>query len=219
MKNDTPLNALEQPVESPSDPIAAAPAPLKNQLGWRILAVSLVTMILLSVLAAPLRPPANPLNQGKELYRDGKFEEAASFYRDAIQTHPNDLDISITASTELGRSLLALKRYDEAITLLKQTLQKIPSGMDTWEILGETYTEAHRPQEAVDAFKHVLALEPTRVHTHLMLGQAYDNMGKKAEAKAEWDQVIALDPVNEGQLATKLINLQDRENRFKFRNR
>lgn len=176
-------------------------------------------MILLSVLAAPLRPTPSPLNQGKELYRDGKFEEAATFYRDAIRTHPNDLDISIAASTELGRSLLALKRYDEAITLLNQTVQKIPSGMDTWEILGETYTEAHRPEEAVDAFKQVLALEPTRVHTHLMLGQAYDNMGKKAEAKAEWDQVIALDPINEGQLATKLINLQDRENRFQHRNR
>jgi len=197
----------------------AEPTSRKNPLGWRILAVSLVTMILLSVLAAPLRPPPSLLNKGKELYRDGKFEEAAAFYRDTIRTHSNDLDISITASTELGRSLLALKRYDEAITLLKQTVQKIPSGMDTWEILGETYTEAHRSEEAVDALKHVLALEPTRIHTHLMLGQAYDNMGKKAEAKAEWDQVIALDPINEGQLATKLINLQDRENRFQHRNR
>lgn len=217
MKNEINVSELEQPSESSSDPVAADTTPRKNQLGWRILAVSLVTMILLSVLAAPLRPPPNPLNTGKELYRDGKYEEAASFYRSAIRTHPNDLNISIAASTELGRSLLALKRYDEAITILKQNVQKIPSAMDSWEVLGEVYTENHRLEEGVDAFKHVLALEPTRVHTHLMLGQAYDSMGKKTEAKAEWDQVIALDPINEGQMATKLINLQNRENRFKNR--
>jgi tetratricopeptide (TPR) repeat protein len=179
---------------------------MKKALALRILVASLVSIIVVSLLARPLIRKSDPLDKGKLLYKDGKFAEAAAAYREEIQAHPED----IAASAELGRTLIALKRYDEAIQILNQTVTRIPSAMDPYQMLGEAYTGAHRPKEAVDAFQHVLALEPTRVHTHLMLGQAYADMGKKNEAIAEWEKVIQYDPHDEGPLAQKLINFQRR---------
>ncbi|MCW3096788.1 MAG: domain protein putative component of TonB system [Chthonomonadaceae bacterium] len=174
----------------------------------QLVVVGLVLGMFLTLLARPLMRKHGPLDNGKQLYHDGKYAEAAVIFRDEIRAHPTD----IAAAEELGRSLIALQQYTEAIQTLQKTVTQIPSAMDVWEMLGEAYAGNRQQQEAVDAFQHVLALEPTRVHTHLMLGQAYNDMGKKSEAKAEWEKVITLDPRNEGQLAQKLINLQGRVN-------
>ena len=114
-----------------------------------------------------------PLDRGKQSFRDGKYEDAATAYREALKENPADT----VSAVELGRTLLALKRNDEAIQALTLTVQHTPRTVEAWHMLGEAYAVSHRLKQAIDAYRQALALEPNRVHTHLMLGEAYRDSG------------------------------------------
>ncbi len=166
-------------------------------------AVTIVILLLGAGAAVYFHPwsAASPLAEGDELFRTGKFAEAAALYRRAASAHP----ANVQARVKLGKCLIAMHQSAEAAAELKEAVQQPTANAEVWHTLGEAYAGDKHFGEAIDAYLHALQQEPNRVHTHLMLGQAYSDSGKNKQARAEWEKVIALDPLNEGQLARKLL--------------
>jgi tetratricopeptide (TPR) repeat protein len=106
--------------------------------------------------------------------RAGDAEQAASVCLEGLLEHPEDPNILCLA----GRSLIALRRFDEAREHVQKAHQLHPSMGLVHETLGDLLMIEGRPEEAVDAYQRAIALEPGRTDVHLKASRARDLQAK-----------------------------------------
>lgn len=66
------------------------------------------------------------IKKGSQLIIDGNFEEALSYFDQAIVTQPNNPDLL----NKKGVALRGLGRYDEALECFNRSLQLDPRDLD-----------------------------------------------------------------------------------------
>jgi peptidoglycan/xylan/chitin deacetylase (PgdA/CDA1 family)/tetratricopeptide (TPR) repeat protein len=111
--------------------------------------------------AAPIakkpRTPAYELdNQGLELYRQKKYDEALRKFKAAVALRPGDPVIM----NNLGFMYYAMGRYDDAVTNLQKTLALDPKRKEAHENLADTYLKMGRREDARKEYEQFLALNP-----------------------------------------------------------
>ncbi len=151
-------------------------------------------------------------NLGNVAYRDGKYSEAISRYRQEQETYPSPEHLVMIGRSyaEMGQVDSALTAYDEAIALdahsaeayirlaelhdkngdpdaalqsaLKATEYE-PENIDYALYTGSLWMRAGDPASAVPVFEQVLAKQPYRQEAHYNLGQAFARLGRKDEAE------------------------------------
>ncbi len=126
----------------------------------------------------------------------GRYGEAASDYRKAMQLQPD----SEAARLGLAFVLVEAQRHEEAIDLLRETIRRNPSSAYAHYLLGEiTMARGVQPDtpEEAESLRHLqraIALQPDLVPAHTALGKLYLKRNDVGAAVRELETSIRLDP-------------------------
>ncbi len=130
------------------------------------------------------------LQQGLDLYRAGKLDEAERIYRQHLEVNPRDGD----ARHLLGLIALARGRLDSAIDELRMAVECNPTVGMYHLSLGKACRSAGRGDEALQAFREAARWEPQSATAHNELGSALREARQSAQAEREYREAVRLDP-------------------------
>jgi Flp pilus assembly protein TadD len=99
-----------------------------------------------------------------------------------------------SAYSNLGNSLQALGRLDEAEASYTQAIALKPDYPAAYYNLGVTQQELGRLNEAEASYTHAIALKPGYAEAYSNLGNSLKELGRLGEAEAGYTQAIALKP-------------------------
>lgn len=97
-----------------------------------------------------------------------------------------------------AQALIAGKKYDEAILLLKQAIAQDAKNIQSYALLGVAYQQAKHLDLAVEAFLNLVKLNPNNGAFQNSLGGALLDYGKPAEARAAFERAVELNPTDAG---------------------
>jgi two-component system NtrC family response regulator len=134
------------------------------------------------------------LNLGGLFKERGELEKALEQYRLVAEAWPKN----ILAQGSLGDCLMALERFDEAMTVYKRGLKLIPDGPEQLNLrndLGVAYFRRGEMERAVEEFKTVLQMDPGNANAVYNLGQLYRQEGQQERMRKDFEE-YARDPEN-----------------------
>jgi Flp pilus assembly protein TadD len=164
------------------------------------------------------------VEQGIQLARQGRHDDAVSAYERAIAAEPGmaeahyNLGVAhrargrmdqaaecwrraiqlrpdfIAAHNNLGSALLELGQIDQAIAAHRRALELDPRSLPALINLGNALRQAGRPDDAAQVYRGALALKPDDPMAHGNLGLALQDLGALDESEAEYRRALALRP-------------------------
>lgn len=148
-----------------------------------------------AVLAATAPPVAKPEWEGKnllanELFKQGKYDEAAAAYRDILATNPALAAIHFN----LGNCAYNLERYDEAVAYFKDAVRLKPDFFEAYTNLANAYGKLKKFDEAIPIFEEAARAHPENGRVFSALGLLYLNTGQGAKAVENLETAAALQP-------------------------
>ncbi|MCA1817222.1 MAG: tetratricopeptide repeat protein [Acidobacteria bacterium] len=114
--------------------------------------------------------------------------EAERAYRRAVEERP----AFALALLNLGRLLVAQRRFDAAVEPLTRAVEAQPASAEANYLLGESYLQLKRGSKSVPYFTEAIRLGKTE--GHLRLAALYNAAGLKDRAAAEYEQFLAKNP-------------------------
>jgi tetratricopeptide (TPR) repeat protein len=128
----------------------------------------------------------------------GDFYYQQNHYEKAISVYLSESDLSFSSKLFLGRSYVALKRLDEAISYYQQWIAKEPKNQFIYTGLGQTFRESGRYPEAVETLNNAIEIAGKNninsIFSWRELGWTYADWGKYQEAISAYQTVINIDP-------------------------
>lgn len=119
----------------------------------------------------------------------GRLDEAASFYRQALSA---DGELGL-AHYGLGR-VLEIRDTEEAMAAYEEGVRSAPDVIDMRYRLGRLLREAGRTEEALDHLLHASHINPDMVHVRYELGLTYESLHRFSAAEHEYRTALRLDP-------------------------
>lgn len=120
----------------------------------------------------------------------GYWRSGVSLFSHALAvTQENEL-----AHFELGMSLDAENRLDEAVVQYKKVVKLVPRSLIAYENLGTDLTSLGRNTEAIRCFKKALKICPTSLNSHNNLGAIYAEQGDYDMAMEHFRAVLKVRP-------------------------
>jgi tetratricopeptide (TPR) repeat protein len=126
---------------------------------------SFLLLICVFVFLPPVlrcQDPATKLRLAQSFEQAGDHEQAARLYQGLHESDPRN----VVYFEGLRRTLLQLKRYDEAATLIEQRLAASPADIGLRAMLGSVYYRAGKEAEATAEWEHAIATAPASVATY-----------------------------------------------------
>jgi Tfp pilus assembly protein PilF len=122
---------------------------------------------------------------------DCRFEAAEKYARKALEVNPEMRD----AKNTLGVILIHMKRYDEAINVLKPLAEDIFYGapQNSWGNLGWAYLEKGKLDPAIDALRRAVAAQPNFCVGHYRLGLAFERKNELQAAREALSRAVEVD--------------------------
>jgi tetratricopeptide (TPR) repeat protein len=124
-------------------------------------------------------------------YSMKQYSEAADAYAAAARLSSNSADPRVLFN--LGWSYNDLKRYGEAITVLRQAVSLKPENAEAHNELGWSYQQQQQFNDAIAAYREAVRLKPDYALAHYNLGLVLMGAGRRREAMAEQQTLQALD--------------------------
>jgi tetratricopeptide (TPR) repeat protein len=133
---------------------------------------------------------------GQLLYQEGRLEEALVAFERAEKRRAGRADIR----SELGLTLQALGRLEEAEAKQRDALERDPRSAEPWFRLGDVISKRDdgRLVEAIEAIREAVRRDRSHLHAQLYLyrllrlGEAAGMDGLAAEAEKRWKSVLSL---------------------------
>ena len=129
-------------------------------------------------------------NLGLALQNAGRFEEAATHYRNALALAPRHPEILYN----LGNAFLALDRIAEALASYDEVLAVNPSHVGARVNRGNTLLRFNRPADALASYDHALALMPDHPQILTNRGHALRRLDRPQEALVSLNTALAKSP-------------------------
>ncbi len=166
------------------------------------------------------------LRRGNRALAAGRYEDAAGFYRRAVEADPAAVEarrnlaqalvqsgqvqeavrvlreaIEVAADNpwlhhDLGTSYLALGQRDRAIQSFQQSVEISPDVKVAQFNLGNALAQAERWEEAVGPLEALLKLDPGEARARYLLAMAQHKTGKTNDAIRRFQGLIAAEPDN-----------------------
>lgn len=126
------------------------------------------------------------VNLGVVLVSMGALKPALTHLRTAIRLRPDSLIITRVghAHYTLGKALVDLEKYDEAIECYLQALALEPDVADTYIHLGVAYLDSGRRDAAREAFQQARRIKPDSGPATYYLSSLGETLESRAEAAA-----------------------------------
>lgn len=134
--------------------------------------------------------PEAYLNLGTVEKDEKNLDAAIAAYQKAIAQRPG----YHAAENNLGLSLVAAGRSDDAEKLYREVLAKAPTYAPAWVNLGKLYSAQKKYAESIDAYQKALDVKPDYARALLDLGVAYARSGRVDDAVKTYERVIVLNP-------------------------
>lgn len=131
-------------------------------------------------------------NLGNIHYFNSDYEQAVSYFRNAIAEEPN----SVVYHTNLTDSYVKLNRYDDAITSCQKVLDLEPDNADYLNTLGNIYYWTDRSQEAIEWYEKAIEYSPDTAVYYSNLGLSHRTLHNWMEAETAYQKALELDPKN-----------------------
>ena len=183
--------------------------------------------------------------QARVSHRNGNIAEAQAGYNKVLKKRPNHFDAwhmlglcelhhrnypaaaralkrallldahSAVVHSDLGITLKALQRYDDALACFDSAIALKPDFADAHYNRGNLLSELSRSTEAVAAFDRTIAINRQHVHAWKNRGNALLGLARLEDAAASCDQALAIDPddaatwANRGEILRRLGRLDD----------
>lgn len=129
---------------------------------------------------------------GATLGAQGKYEQAAAAFREALTACPDDAD----TLTELGMTLLRMRNHDAAIDVLRKAISLPPPSARSFFNLAEALAAKGRKQDAIVAYRQGLELDPSQADIRAKLAALHLSIGQREEAVREYREAARLAPQN-----------------------
>lgn len=139
----------------------------------RVFSRSALLLSLLVCCAYSQTPDATTkFRLAQSLEQAGETERAVALYKELLAKDPSNF----MYFDGVQRTLLALKRYDEALGLISTRLEKSPEDLNLRTLLGSVLYRAGREKEADQAWDKALAAAPANPNTYrLVAGTMIEN--------------------------------------------
>ena len=95
-----------------------------------------------------------------------------------------------------AEALLRQGSIDEAKKKIQEELERNPSSVEGYNLLGIVYNGEKDYENALEAFQHALKLDPKSTRTRNNLGNVYVAQGKLDLAEKEFERILRLEPTN-----------------------
>jgi tetratricopeptide (TPR) repeat protein len=138
---------------------------------------------------APVSPGNAAYVEAQTLRDRGHVEEAIAKFKQAFATDPRHW----AARTALGELLLKIRRDDEAITVLRGTVDKNPNYSLAWYDLAFALRARNQHTAAVDAYDHYIKLKPGDPDPYYGLGRSLQHLGRNADARRAFETYLSLE--------------------------
>jgi tetratricopeptide (TPR) repeat protein len=133
----------------------------------------------------------NYYERGRFEYSDGQYEQALSFFDEALKIEPGNTTYLISR----GQTLMKLKRYEDAEAQFERLLSMGDQAEASGYVeLGALYGQTKRYGEAAQAYGRAIELTPNRADLYLARGAMYLEMGDDDRAEAEFRLAAEKDP-------------------------
>lgn len=132
---------------------------------------------------------------GWSFQEQGRFEEAQSSFRRALELRPDYLECCL----RLGYSYFTLSQYAQARETYSRCVKIDPQDYSAHYFLGIVLMRGENPrlEEAIAHLERAVELAPHSRDARLHLGRAYATAGRDAEALREFRIVVSQDPEND----------------------
>jgi tetratricopeptide (TPR) repeat protein len=127
-------------------------------------------------------------SDGMRLYKEGNYRAATEAFQQVVSINLN----SFLAYYYLGASLIAERRYAEAIDPLKIALDLQPDYIQAHLALGTAYLRLGDAAEARAEFLRILDVQPNYAAAHDGLGQLFESIGKDDLAEKQYRQALSI---------------------------
>ncbi|MEW6364402.1 MAG: sulfatase-like hydrolase/transferase [Acidobacteriota bacterium] len=127
---------------------------------------------------------------GLQLHRKGDEAGAASAFESILAENPNMVDVM----EQLGRSLSALGRTEDAANVLRRTAELDSGNPYALVRVARLLWKLNKPDEALHYIETALEKDPTLAKGWELQGQVQFSKGNAAQAALAMDRAIALDP-------------------------
>ncbi|MBF0342074.1 MAG: tetratricopeptide repeat protein [Magnetococcales bacterium] len=134
--------------------------------------------------------PETPFQRALRHHQEGRLEEAATAYRQAITEDESHL----FSLTNLAIALHQLRRHAEAEIHCRRALRLDPQHAEAWNNLGLILVGLGNPEEAATAYRRCVTLEPDHFHAWNNLGLVLVQLNRIPEAIHAFEKTLALRP-------------------------
>ncbi len=125
-----------------------------------------------------------------------RFEEAIEVYQNAIKNLDSDHFQYFLYKEMASILVIEMKRYDDAIPLLKKAININPQESILYTWLGNCYARLRQHKEAVDTYSQATKINPNDFQTLSFMGQCYNMLGDYQKAKDCLEKAIKIEPKN-----------------------
>ena len=130
----------------------------------------------------------NRTHLGDKLKERGRLEAAVIQYRRALE----QTDDAVPIRNRLSSVLTSLGRHDEALDILKRTLELAPDNPTSYTQLGRIYLLKKNFEGAKEAFEESIQINPFDPDIHVGISNAYAMLGDSNESAKERDVALKL---------------------------
>ncbi len=134
----------------------------------------------------------NHLANGRVLEASNNMQLAASSYKLAIKSMPNNSD----AHMGMGRVQLEQKKYNKAITSFSRAMVEQPDNVAIWIGMGKGYFMQNNFDAAIELLSDVIKKQPDNAEAHNLMGLAFRKMGKHSAAINSLEKSLKYEPKN-----------------------
>ncbi len=146
---------------------------------------------------------AEAFNQGVQLGRLRRYDEAIEFYDKAISIKPD----YVKAIFNKAVALQMLNRLEEAVQAYDQALAINPNDAEAWSNKGIALRGMGRTEEAIECYDQALAINPGDAGLWSNRGIALRSIGRTEEAIESYNQALAINPNDAGIWSNKGVAL------------
>ncbi len=155
----------------------------------------MIWMVLISFLFLFIFPPQQvdvsaQFSQAVALQQQGKFQEAATEYKNILTRKPDYVE----AQANLGVVLARLGKNEEAISAYETALNLAPQLTQIWLNVGILHYRVSQFEKAINAFDKFLAAHPNHIQARQLLGLSLVEIGYNTAAIEQLEPTLTAAP-------------------------
>jgi predicted Zn-dependent protease len=134
---------------------------------------------------------ANKIHQYVFALESNNYDEASEGLHDLVHQYPADAGV---AYLEFGKALIHVRRYQDAVPVLRQAAEKLPDSSSAHYQLSVALVKTDQWEAALPEVQSAIQHKPTSAQYHLDLAAVYTHLKQVPDATREYEKTLELDP-------------------------